>query len=74
MDIGSITATLSQDEYTLLEAFVAERGIENLNEALPAMIRELVRLYDQQWDECFTQNITALEAMAQQVLEQRNAG
>jgi hypothetical protein len=69
-----ITATLTDEEFNLLEAFAAEQGIENLERAIPAMIHELVRLHDQLWDAQFSQSTAPLDQMAQQALDDDRKG
>ena len=61
-----IAATLTDEEFDLLEAFAAEQGIDDLERAIPAMIHELVRLHDQLWDAQFAQSTLPLDQMVQQ--------
>jgi hypothetical protein len=70
----AITAIFTDEEYELLEAFSAEQGIENLAEAIPAMLHELMRLYDKQWDETFAKSLDVVAKMAQEASEEYHAG
>lgn len=69
-----ITATLTDEEFDLLEAFAAEQGIEDLERAIPAMIHELVRLNDQLWDAQFAHSTAPLDKKAQEALDDHRAG
>jgi hypothetical protein len=69
-----VTATLTDDEWDLLEAFAAEQGIENLSDAVPAMLHELVRLHDALWDAQFAISTEPLDEMARKALEDHEAG
>ena len=69
-----ITASLTDEERDLLEAFADEQGIDDLGLAVPAMIHELVRLHDQLWDTQFAHIPPALDAMAQKALDDDRAG
>jgi len=69
-----ITATLTDEERDLLEAFADEQGIDDLGLAVPAMIHELVRLHDQLWDTQFAISTSPLDKMAQKALEDERAG
>jgi hypothetical protein len=73
-DHNVIAATLTDEEFDLLEAFAAEQGIENLERAIPAMIHELVRLHDQLWDAQFAQSTAPLDQMAQATLDNDHKG
>ena len=64
-----ITTTLTDEEYDLLEAFAAEQGIEDVGDAIPAMIHELVSLHDQLWDAQFAQSTAPLDKLAQEALD-----
>ncbi len=69
-----ITAKLTDEEHDLLEAFAAEQGIEDLQQAVPAMLHEIMRLHDLLWDKQFEQSPAALDAMAQKALDDYRAG
>ena len=69
-----ITATLTDEERNLLEAFAAEQGIEDLKDAIPALLHELVRLHDALWDAQFAQSTAPLDAMAREALDEHHAG
>ncbi|MEO8610128.1 MAG: hypothetical protein ABI690_19695 [Chloroflexota bacterium] len=71
---NKITVFLSDEEQELLEAFAAEQGIETLEQAIPAMIRELVRLHDQLWDAEFAQSAEQFNKMAREAQEEERAG
>ncbi|MBE2268137.1 MAG: hypothetical protein IAE80_07870 [Anaerolinea sp.] len=70
----SVTATFTDEEYALLEAFAAEQGIDDLSAALPALLHEIVRLQDQLWDAQFAQSSEKLDAMARKALADHRAG
>jgi len=70
----SITATFTDEELDLLEAFAAEEGIEDLKDAIPAMVHELLRLHDALWDEQFKNIPPALDEMARKALDDYHAG
>jgi hypothetical protein len=74
IDQHSITATLTDEERDLLEAFAAEQGIAELSDAIPAMIHQLVRLHDALWDAQFARSTAPLDAMAQDALDEHRAG
>lgn len=71
---NKITVFLSDEEQELLEAFAAEQGIETLEQAIPAMIHELVRLHDQLWDAEFAQSAEQFNKMAREAQEEERAG
>jgi hypothetical protein len=70
-DHHSITATLTDEERDLLEAFAAEQGIAELSAAIPAMIHELVRLHDALWDAQFARSTAPLDVMAREALKDK---
>ena len=70
----TITATFTDEELDLLEAFAAEEGIEDLKDAVPAMVHELLRLHDALWDEQFKELPPALIEMGKKALEEYHAG
>ncbi len=70
----TITATLTDEERDLLEAFAAEQGIDNLSAAIPALLHELVRLHDERWDAQLAQSSPALVAMGEAALKAYEAG
>lgn len=72
--VNTITATLTDEERELLEAFAAEQGIDELSDAIPAMIHELVRLHDRLWDDQFRRSTVPLDALAQQALDAHRKG
>jgi hypothetical protein len=74
IDQHSITATLTDEEHDLLEAFAAEQGIVELSAAVPAMIHELVRLHDALWDAQFARSTAPLDVMAREALDEHQAG
>jgi len=69
-----ITATLTDEEHDLLEAFAAEQGIDDLKDAIPAMLHELLRLHDALWDVQLTNLPAELVKMGQEALEAYEAG
>lgn len=69
-----VTATFTDEEYELLEVFAAEQGIENLSDAVPAMLHELIRLHDALWDAQFAISTEPLDEMARKALEDDEAG
>jgi hypothetical protein len=69
-----LTVTLTDEQYELLEAFAAEKGIDNLALALPETLRELVNLSDQLWDALFARSTAPLDKMAKQALKEHRAG
>ncbi len=69
-----ITATLTDEEHDLLEAFAAEQGIEPLEEAIPALLHELVRLHAALWDAQFASPTEPLDATARKALDDYEAG
>ena len=71
---NKITVFLSDEEQELLEAFAAEQGIENLEQAIRAMIHELVRVHDQLWDAQFALSTEPFNKMAKEALEEHRAG
>ncbi len=70
----SITAQFTDEEYELLEAFAAEQGIDELEQAVPAMIHELIRLHDALWDKQLENLPEALIEMGKEALEEYEAG
>ncbi|HVU11649.1 MAG TPA: hypothetical protein VHD90_10235 [Phototrophicaceae bacterium] len=70
----TITATFTDEEYELLEAFAAEQEIDNLSEAIPALLHELIRLSDALWDALFEISTKPLDEMARKALEDDRAG
>ncbi len=74
IDQHSITAILTAEEYDLLEAFAAEQGIEDLHDAIPALLHELVHLHDQMWEMQFARSTTPLDNMARQAQNAHQAG
>ncbi len=68
-----ITATLTDDQYDILEAFAAEKGIESIEEAIPAMIGELLRLHDAIWDAQFPDSAAHREFIRQEMAADRTA-
>ena len=71
---NTITATLTDEERDLLEAFAAEQGIDDLSDAIPALLHELVRLHDQLWDAQLAELPPALVEMGEAALEAYDAG
>jgi hypothetical protein len=71
---NKFTVFLSQEEVELLEAFAAEQGIENLEQAIPAMLHELVRVHDKLWDAEFARSTEVFDKMAKEALEEDRAG
>lgn len=69
-----ISATFTDEERDLLEAFAAEQGIDDLSAAIPAMLHELVRLHDQLWDIQLETLPDALIAAGKAALEAYEAG
>ena len=70
----TITTALTDEERDLLEAFTAEQGIEDLKDAIPAMLHELVRLHDALWDMQLKELPPALIEMGKKALEDYHAG
>lgn len=68
-----ITTALTDEEHELLEAFAAEQEIDDLSEAIPALLHELVRLHDALWDAQFAQSTASLDALAQTALDEHRA-
>ncbi len=62
-----ITTALTDEEYELLEVLAAEHEIDDLSEAVPALLHELVHLHDALWDAQFAQSTAPLDAMAHDV-------
>ena len=71
---NTITAALTDEERDLLEAFAAEQGINNLSDAIPALLHELVRLHDQLWDAQLAELPPALVEMGEAALEAYESG
>jgi hypothetical protein len=71
---NTITATLTDEERDLLEAFAAEQGIDDLGEAIPALLRELVRLHDALWEAQLAHLPPALVKKGEAALEAYEAG
>jgi hypothetical protein len=69
-----MTVALTDEEFDLLQAFAAEQGIEDVSDAIPAMIHELVSLHDQLWDAQFAQSTAPIDKKAQQALDDDRAG
>ena len=69
-----LTVTLSDEQYELLEAFAAEKGIDDLSIALPNVLPELVHLSDQLWDALFARSTAPLDEIARQALKDHRAG
>ena len=69
-----ITVTLTEEEYELLEDFAAEQGIKDLQQAIPAIIHELINMSDKLWDAQFAQSPALLKKMAQEALDEHRAG
>jgi hypothetical protein len=69
-----VKVLLSDEAYDLLEAFAAEQGIDDLGQAVPALLHELVRLHDQHWDEQFARSTEPLDKKAQEALDAHRAG
>jgi hypothetical protein len=69
-----MSVALTDEEHELLEAFAAEQGIEDLTVAIPAMIRELVRLHDALWEAQFARSTAPLDKMAKEALDEHRAG
>ncbi len=70
----TITATFTDEEYELLETFAAEQGIENLSDAIPALLHELISVHDALWDKQFENLPPALIEMGRKALEDHKAG
>lgn len=70
----TLTVTLSDEDWELLEVFAAEQGISDLNEVVPAMLHELLRLHDLVWDAQLSTVPAPLRAIAQKALEDDNTG
>ena len=69
-----MTVVLTDEEFDLLQAFAAEQNIDDLEDAIPAMIHELVRLHDQLWDAQFAQSTELMDQKARQALDDDRAG
>jgi hypothetical protein len=69
-----MTVALTDEEFNLLQAFAAEQGIEDIADAIPSMIRELVSLHDQLWDAQFAQSTAPMDKKVQQALDDDRAG
>ena len=69
-----LTVTLTDEQYELLEAFAAEKGIDDLALALPDVLLEMVHLSDQLWDALFARSTAPLDEMARQALKEHRAG
>ncbi len=69
-----ITVRLSDEEYELLQAFADEKGIGDLNLAIPKLLHELVALNDRLWDAQFARSPELLKKMAQEALDEHHAG
>lgn len=72
--VHTITVTLTDEERDLLEAFAAEHGIDELSDAVPAMIHELVRLHDALWDAQFARSTAPLDKLGREALDQHRSG
>ncbi len=70
----SLTVKLTDEERDLLEAFMAEQAISELNDTLPALLHEVMRLHDALWDEQFKAVPPALVEMGRKALEDYEAG
>ena len=57
-----------------MEAFAAEKGIDDLTLALPEVILEMVRLSDKLWDALFARSTKPLDEMGQEAVEEHRAG
>ncbi len=68
------TVSFSDKELDLLEVFAAEQGIDDLSEAIPALLHELVRLNDALWDTKLSEENTAVDKLAREALEEHQAG
>lgn len=66
---NTLTVTLSDEDRELLEVFAAEQGISDLNDVIPAMLHELLRLHDLVWDAQLSTIPAPLRQMAQKALE-----
>lgn len=69
-----LTVTLTDEQYELLEAFAAEKGIDDLTLALPDVLLEMVHLSDKLWDALFARSTQPLDEMARQALKDHRAG
>lgn len=69
-----LTITLTDEQYEVLEAFAAEKGIDDLALALPDVLLEMVHLSDQLWDSQFARSPELLKKMAQEAHEDNRAG
>ena len=69
-----LTVTLTDEQYELLEAFAAEKGIDDLSIALPNVLPELVHLSDQLWDALFARSTEPLDEMGQEAIKEHRAG
>jgi hypothetical protein len=69
-----IKVTLTQEEYELLEVFAAEQGIEKLEEAMPALLHELVKVYDKLWEVTFANSLDVVAKLAQEASDDYHAG
>jgi len=69
-----MTITLTDEELYLLEAFATEQEIDDLEQAIPAMIHELVKLHDQLWDAQFAESTAPLDKKAFEAHEADKAG
>ncbi len=65
----TVTVTLTDADYELLEIFAAEQGLEHLSDAVPAMIHELLRLHDLVWESQLTTLPASLVTLGQAALE-----
>lgn len=72
--VNTLTVTLTNEERELLEAFAAEQGIDELSDAVPAMIHELVHLHDKLWDAQFAQSTAPLDTLAREAVEADRKG
>ena len=63
-----LTVTLTDEEYSLLQAFAADHGITELEVALPAV------LHDRLWDEQFANSQDLLSELAAEAHDEYLAG
>ena len=70
----SVTMTLSEADWLLLEAFAAEQGISDPAEAVRALLHEYVALSDALWDEKFAHSGDLLDRLSAEVGEEIAAG
>lgn len=70
----SVTISLSDEEYSLLETFAREQGISDIANAVGPLLREYVKTLDALWDEKLARPNPGLDALIAESKELAAAG